>query len=44
MRYYSIDKNYFLKLCDKFRSPHLWKKTNKKWRLRHNVNKTGTDD
>ena len=44
MSYYSIDKNYFFKLCDKFRSPHLWKKTNKKWRLRHTVNKTGIDD
>jgi len=44
MSYYSIDKNYFFNLCDKFRSPHLWKKTNKRWRLRHTVNKTGTDD
>ena len=39
-----INENYFIKLCDKFRSPHLWKKTKRKWRLRHTANKDGTDD
>jgi N-acetyl sugar amidotransferase len=44
MKNYSINENYFFKLCDKFRSPHLWKKIKNKWHLRHNVNKDGVDD
>lgn len=32
-----IDKDYFMSLCDKFRSPHLWKKENGQWKLRHTV-------
>lgn len=32
-----MDRNYFMNLCDKFRSPHLWKKDNGVWALRHNV-------
>ena len=44
MKYLNINENYFIKLCDKFRSPHLWKKTKGKWLLRHTVNKDGTDD
>jgi hypothetical protein len=44
MEYLEIKENYFLKLCDKFRSPHLWKKIKNKWHLRHTVNKDGTDD
>tara|TARA_Y100000590_G_C15736197_1_gene1018625 strand:+ start:331 stop:1548 length:1218 start_codon:yes stop_codon:yes gene_type:complete len=44
MKYLNINENYFIKLCDKFRSPHLWKKTKRKWRLRHTANKDGTDD
>ena len=44
MKYLNINKNYFNKLCDKFRSPHLWKKTKKGWFLRHTVNEDGTDD
>ena len=40
-----MDKKKFIKLCDKFRSPHLWKKNNKgKWILRHNVNLDGFND
>ena len=31
-------------ICDKFRSPHLWSQVNGEWKLRHTVNKTGTDD
>tara|TARA_Y100001954_G_C15499446_1_gene449092 strand:- start:110 stop:478 length:369 start_codon:yes stop_codon:yes gene_type:complete len=27
----------FDELCDKFRSPHLWKKENGEWMLRHTV-------
>ncbi len=34
-----IDRNYFLDLADKFRSPHLWNKTGPDWTLRHIVPK-----
>ena len=44
MGYLDIDPEYFVKHCDKFRSPHLWRKVKNIWKLRHNVNKTGTDD
>ena len=30
-----FDEKYFLDLHDRFRSPHLWKKENDKWFLRH---------
>ena len=43
--YLEIEKDYFFKLCDKFRSPHLWGKNAKReWKLRHTVNKDGLDD
>ena len=43
--YLEIEKDYFFKLCDKFRSPHLWGKNAKgEWKLRHTVNKDGLDD
>ena len=35
---------HFYELCDEFRSPHLWNKVHGEWKLRHNVNRTGTDD
>ncbi len=44
MKYLSIKKETFHKNIDKFRSPHLWKKVNKVWKLRHTVNLDGTDD
>ena len=44
MKYLGIKEDLFFKLCDKHRSPHLWKKIGKKWLLRHTVNKDGTDD
>tara|TARA_Y100000031_G_scaffold45493_1_gene51984 strand:- start:1345 stop:1887 length:543 start_codon:yes stop_codon:yes gene_type:complete len=28
---------YFYELCDKFRSPHLWKKENGEWKLRYQI-------
>ena len=34
LKYVDIDKKFFIKHLDKFRSPHLWKKENKKWKLR----------
>ena len=30
--------DYFHKLCDEFRSPHLWAKNNGEWELRFHVN------
>ena len=44
MKYLNIKENLFYKLCDKFRSPHLWKKIGKSWKLRHTANRNGTDD
>ena len=29
-----VDRDYFLSLADKFRSPHLWKLENGNWMLR----------
>jgi N-acetyl sugar amidotransferase len=37
MKYLGIKLEDFHKLCDKFRSPHLWKKENGEWKLRHKV-------
>ena len=44
MKYLEINENFFHKLCDKFRSPHLWKNKKGNYYLRHTVNKDGTDD
>ncbi len=32
-----MNKDYFMYLTDKFRSPHLWEKKNNQWLLRHTV-------
>ncbi|MDX2112500.1 MAG: N-acetyl sugar amidotransferase [Alphaproteobacteria bacterium] len=32
-----MDKDYFMALCDQFRSPHLWEYDQGGWRLRHAV-------
>ena len=39
-----MKKEDFDKICDEFRSPHLWEKQSNSWSLRHTVNKDGTDD
>ncbi len=44
MDYIGINPEHFHNLVDNFRSPHLWKKVNGNWKLRHTVNKDGTDD
>ena len=44
IEYLKIKEKTFFKWCDDFRSPHLWIKKKRKWKLRHNVNKTGEDD
>ena len=38
----SLEK--FNQIIDKFRSPHIWKKIGKKWKLRHTVNLDGYND
>ena len=32
-----MDRQYFMHLADRFRSPHLWKFEDGEWRLRHTV-------
>lgn len=44
MDYIAMEKEHFLRLCDKGRSPHLWKKVKGEWKLRHTVNLDGADD
>jgi len=44
LEYIDIDKQKFYETIDKFRSPHIWKNINGEWKLRHTVNKNGTDD
>jgi N-acetyl sugar amidotransferase len=44
MDYLDMDPERFLELCDEFRSPHLWKKVDGQWRLRHTVAGNGFDD
>jgi N-acetyl sugar amidotransferase len=44
MEYLEMDPGHFLRLCDEFRSPHLWTQVNGEWKLRHNVAGTGVDD
>jgi len=44
MDFLEIDYQKFHDLCDEFRSPHLWKKNNKGWNLRHKVDNSGSDD
>jgi N-acetyl sugar amidotransferase len=44
MDFLDIKPETFHELCDQARSPHLWKQVNGGWKLRHTVNKDGTDD
>ena len=44
MDYLEINPEDFHRICDEFRSPHLWKNENGTWKLRHTVNNDGTDD
>ena len=37
MDYMDMDREHFLALCDRFRSPHLWERANGEWSLRHQV-------
>ena len=45
MNYIEMKPELFHKLCDKFRSPHLWwRDENNNWKLRHNVWHGGIND
>lgn len=44
MKYLDIKPEKFMELCERFRSPHIWKKKDGEWRLRHTVNRDGEDD
>ena len=45
MNYLELKPEHFHKLCDKYRSPHLWgKDDNGFWKLRYNVMGTGLND
>jgi len=37
LEYINISESAFYTVVDKFRSPHLWKKSNKKWILRNTI-------
>ncbi len=37
MDYIEMKPERFMELCDKFRSPHLWKKEGGEWKLRHPI-------
>ena len=37
MEYVGMEPEHFLELCDRFRSPHLWKQENGEWKLRHQI-------
>ena len=38
MEYIEMEPEEFHKLCDEFRSPHLWRKDENSWVLKTNVN------
>lgn len=45
LEYCDIEEDYFYKIIDSWRSPHLWTKhKNNVWELNHNVSKTGFKD
>ncbi len=45
MDYIGMDPEKFHEICNNFRSPHLWVKTeNKGYKLRHTINQDGEDD
>lgn len=44
LEYCNITEDYFEKVIDSWRSPHVWKKVNGEWKLRHTVTKDGVDD
>ena len=33
----NMDRDYFESIANSFRSPHIWKRVNNQWKLRHTV-------
>jgi len=44
LKYIDTNEEVFWKVVDKHRSPHVWKKVDGEWKLRHTVAGDGTDD
>ena len=44
LSYIGVTEEQFWRTIDKHRSPHIWKKVNGEWVLRHTVSKSGADD
>ncbi len=44
LSYIDTSESEFWETINKHRSPHIWKHVGEEWRLRHTVNKDGTDD
>ncbi|MBA3662147.1 MAG: N-acetyl sugar amidotransferase [Gammaproteobacteria bacterium] len=44
LQYCNISETYFWEVIESWRSPHLWKKVNNEWKLRHTIAQTGADD
>jgi hypothetical protein len=44
LEYIDTTEDKFWDTMDKHRSPHIWKKVDGEWKLRHKVAKTGVDD
>lgn len=44
LEYIDTTEDEFWKVVDKHRSPHIWKKVDGEWILRHTVSNTGSDD
>lgn len=42
--YLGIGEGHFWRVVDRYRAPHIWRKVNGKWKLRHTVALSGTDD
>jgi N-acetyl sugar amidotransferase len=44
LEYCDITEEYFWEVVDSWRSPHIWKKINGEWKLRHTISNDGVDD
>lgn len=44
LEYLDIDEKHFWQVVDSWRAPHIWKKVNGQWKLRHTVANSGVDD
>ena len=44
LEYIDMSRREFFETVDRFRSPHLWEKTENGWKLRHTVGSDGTAD